>query len=355
MQFNQIHFCAELISEEFTHSNWFEKNLSMLEKKKSKNRRLGLFKNILISQNEKDRLNKWEKNKSGGWVLTHRSGRQADNSGNYTQENGYSVQFIIEQEMYVIELRKDGNEPLKLEFQANWQESVLEDFENGRQIFLQENPESTFVVERFQYKSYINFISSLFSSNENEFTPYHKTYLALFAYYNENNISERTKAVIQTTMGAMIFYMPQRVNDSWSKRISHKCFLKCVREGNKKKVKDHEIPRKLAAKLCLERDEPFTLDKFSQQYWCRFSSFTYVTSEENMRLVNWYLDENNQDEDGNIDYPTALNNLDIHYYSFPENYNHRHINNVINAVKQNNLNTHIWTPELEEFISNQIM
>ena len=258
--------------------------------------------------------------------------------------------------MFVIELRKDDNEPLKLEFQANWQESVLEDFEYGRQKNLQQNPESTFVVERFEYKSYINFISSLFSSDANEFTPYHKTYLALFAYYNENNISERTKTVIETTMGAMIFYMPQMVNDSWSKRISHKCFLECVRDKNKKKVKDHEIPRKLAAKLCLESNEPYTLDEFREEYWSRFSSFTYVTTEENMRLVNWYIDENNQDEDENIDYPTALNNLDIHYYSFPENYNHRNINRVINAVRDNseNLNTHIWTSELEEFISNQI-
>lgn len=49
-----------------------------------------------------------------------------------------------------------------------------------------------------------------------------------------------------------------------------------------------------------------------------FDSFTYITTKENMHLVNWYLDKNNQDEDGNIDYLTALNNLQIDYFSFRE-------------------------------------
>ena len=362
MNFRRIHFCGEIILEKFIHSNWIEEyNSHTFDYENFKNRRLGLFKNILISQNNKPRPNKWMKNNSKGWNVTHQAGKGADKTDEYTTENGYSVQFVInEDSLPVIQLKDDNNRVEELCFQANWQVSALEDFTNGKNEFLKNNPNSTCVVEQFEYKSYIDFIATLFQKIENEssteFAPFYKTYLALFDSYNKDNISNRTKTVIETTMGAMIFYMPQRVEESWSRRISYECFLECIRNNNYKKVKDHEIPRKLAAKLCLERNNIYTLNEFIKQYWNRFSSFTYVTTQENLRLVNWYLDENNQDNDGNIDYLTALNNLNINYFNFPENFNHRKINGVIKAVRDNieNLNSYISFEELKLLFHKQI-
>jgi hypothetical protein len=206
---------------------------------------------------------------------------------------------------------------------------------------------------------YIRFIGLLFSQinnknldDENPLEPYHKTYLGLFQSYKHEGVSEKTKAVIETTMGAMIFYMPQNAEKSWSKRISRQCFMESIKKPGYKKVKDHEIPRKLGAKLCLERDNPFNLDEFREQYWNRFSSFTYVTTEENMSLVNWYLDQDNLDENGQYDYVKALNTLKIEYLSFPDDFDHRKINKKIKEASERfKKNEKPSLNQLKEFIN----
>ena len=357
MNFSEIHFCAEEIIKRFIRSNWLNE-FESIDITNFKRRRHGLFKNILISQNDRDRQNKWRKNNSGNWELTHRSGKGADNSKNTVAlENGHFVEFEINGDSYQLKLMKDDEPVSDITFSPNWQESALEDFRRGKNKYLQENPEGIFVVEECEYQLYIDFLSSLFSTNENEeeniFDPYHKTYLALFEAYN-SDITDKAKTVIETTMGAMIFYMPQSVEQSWSKKISRQCFLESLQEKVKKMVKDHEIPRKFAAKICLQRNEPFDLEEFTEQYWRRFSGFTYVTTNENRRLVNWYLDEQNINEEGEYNYEKALKSLQIEYISL-DGFTHRRINGLIRSVRENDHIDHtVWTEELEEFIHNQI-
>ena len=358
MNFSEIHFCAEEIIERFIRSNWMDE-LEAIGIRNFKRRRHGLFKNILISQNNKDRQDKWKKNKSGNWQLTHKSGKGADNKNKtVASENGHFVEFKIYENSPLLKLMKNDELVSEISFDPNWQKTALEDFRTGKEEFSQENPEVNFVAEESEYLLYINFLSSLFlaikDDDENTFDSYHTTYLALFSAYN-SGITDRAKTVIETTMGAMIFYMPQSVEQSWSKRISHQCFLESIQNERFKKVKDHEIPRKLAAKLCLERNEPFDLDEFTEQYWSIFSSFTYVTTDENMRLVNWYLNEDNTNEEGQYDYVEALKNLQIEYLSFPNDFVHRRINGLIKSVRASNHIDHtVWTKELEKFILNQI-
>ena len=357
MNFSEINFCAEEIIKRFIRSNWLNE-FESIDITNFKRRRHGLFKNILLSQNNKKREDKWGKNNHGNWKLTHKSGKGADNKNNTVAlENGHFVEFEINGDSYQLKLMKDDESVSDITFSPNWQESALEDFRIGKEDYLQENPEGIFVVEECEYQLYIDFLSSLFSTNENEeeniFDPYHQTYLALFKAYN-SDITDRAKTVIETTMGAMIFYMPQSVEQSWSKRISHQCFLESLQKKRKKMVKDHEIPRKLAANICLKRKEPFNLEEFTEQYWSIFSGFTYVTTDENMRLVNWYLDEENKNEEGQYDYVKALKTLQIGFISLPD-FPHRRINDLIRSVIGNDRIDHtVWTEELKEFIRNQI-
>lgn len=362
MNFRQIHFCAEEIIEQFLRTNWLNE-FESVDTTDFRNRRHGLFKNILISQNNNDRANKWKKGNHGQWNLTHSCSKGADNSGTYALEHGHIVKFETNGESHFIKLMKNDEILSFISFDRNWQENTLEDFRRGKAEFLEGNPGDWFVVEESEYQLYIKFLSSLFSTNEDddedkdkdEFEPYHTTYLALFAAYNDIGITDKAKTVIETTMGAMIFYMPQSTEKSWSKRISHQCFLESLRKKGYKKVKDHEIPRKLAANICLQRNEPLDLNEFRKHYWSRFSGFTYVTTDENMRLVNWYLDEANKDEEGQYDYIKALNTLQINYLSLPDDFLHRRINGLINSVRENNQIDHtVWTPELEELILNKI-
>ena len=74
-----------------------------------------------------------------------------------------------------------------------------------------------------------------------------------------------------------------------------------------------------------------------------------------MRLVNWYLNEDNTNEEGQYDYVEALKNLQIEYLSFPNDFVHRRINGLIKSVRASNHIDHtVWTKELEKFILNQI-
>ena len=351
--FTQIHFCAEEIMKEFLRFHLFDEFESERNQQFT-NRRLGLFKNIIISQlPNKRRENKWAKGNHGQWNLTHQAGKGADKNGKITLERGYSVQFSNNQDSYIIRLMRNDEQVTQISFQQNWDVIALEDFRTGKNYFRQHNPHEAFVVEEDEYRMYIEFLSSLFSivKEPTGIEPYYTAYLALFNSYNSPDTSEEAEKVIETTMGAMIFYMPQRVEQSWSRRISHQCLLQSVQQVGYKKVKDHEIPRKLSARECLKRPIPFDFFEFQHQYWERYSSFTYVTTEENMRLINWYHNKDNQDKNGQVDYTLALNNLNIECFNFGENFNHKNINRVIKRIAENTqLNHSIWSNELEEFI-----
>ena len=143
--------------------------------------------------------------------------------------------------------------------------------------------------------------------NLNEIHPkvisFHHLYLSLFDLYNGNKVNNEDKSFFQTVLGAGLFYLPHP-ESCWDGRISIKAINNALEGG--KLVKDHIIPRKLASKKLLELPKPLSIDNFNKDYWEVYSKFTYVTTYENYKLRNYYID--------NLDYNTAATNLEILWF-----------------------------------------
>ena len=80
------------------------------------------------------------------------------------------------------------------------------------------------------------------------------------------------------------------------------------------------------------------------------AKFSYVTSEENLNLINWHLfidNENNLEVDTFIiRYIQSAAQQNIIFHHFP-NVKHRQLNSLINFIRLNNIN-------IEENSSNEI-
>lgn len=132
---------------------------------------------------------------------------------------------------------------------------------------------------------------------------FHQLYISLFDSYKENTANEQDKSFFQTVLGAAIFYLPHP-ESCWDGRISVKAINHAIEGG--KLVKDHIIPRKLASKILLELPKPLSIDEFNAVYWEVYSKFTYVTTKENYKLRNYYID--------NLDYNTAASKSEIEWF-----------------------------------------
>ncbi len=88
------------------------------------------------------------------------------------------------------------------------------------------------------------------------------------------------KSVIETTIGAGIFYLPKNKEKLWTKMISEAAYQQ------NKRCEDHIYPRKITAIEVLT-DVPQTLAEFEERYWNRYGKYHYVTPEENRMLVKY--------------------------------------------------------------------
>lgn len=101
------------------------------------------------------------------------------------------------------------------------------------------------------------------------------------------------KAYYETVIGAAIFYLPLDVKNHFSGFISInaiRSYLRCERI-----VRDHMIPRRLAARMLLTDQIPNgagLMDAFNTVY----AKFMYVSVYENILLVNYFNNYNNYDD-----------------------------------------------------------
>jgi hypothetical protein len=95
------------------------------------------------------------------------------------------------------------------------------------------------------------------------------------------NSSDSAKDFIETTIGAAIFYLPEKTQ-CWSGMISESLV------GNRSEgVIEHEYPRKISAKNLLavdwtKIDNP--VEELKNLYYTKYGRFNYVTKEENSKL-----------------------------------------------------------------------
>lgn len=133
--------------------------------------------------------------------------------------------------------------------------------------------------------------------NENDIHPKIRAifhlYSSIHTTYNNNNLTDEEQTFFQYALGASLFYLPHP-EKCWNGKISVKTINHILEGGNK--VKDHITPRKLAAKQLLEVQNPLTLNEVADMYWNDYSNFTYVTTNENYLLRNYYTDGSTYEE-----------------------------------------------------------
>jgi hypothetical protein len=152
----------------------------------------------------------------------------------------------------------------------------------------------------------------------------HQLYLSMHNTYNNNVLNEKDKTFFQTVLGAAIYYLPHPER-CWNRRISLNVINHVLEGGNK--VKDHIIPRKLAAKNLLELANPSSLNEFDTVYWEVYSKFTYVTTNENYQLRNYY--------NNGLTYDKAANEIGILW--FDKLINHLELRNFMKYLIDKNL------------------
>jgi hypothetical protein len=147
--------------------------------------------------------------------------------------------------------------------------------------------------------------------------------------HNVNNENNTYQSFLQTIVGAGLFYLPFG-NEHFHGYISFKALQESVENDNNKIVKDHILPRKLAAKILFEEDtNNWNFNEFKNWY-TENMQFMLVTSDENRLLVNYYHDF--------LDYEAAL--ADYGILKFPSNGSFdspKEVRQFVNYLRDTNL------------------
>ncbi len=108
---------------------------------------------------------------------------------------------------------------------------------------------------------------------------------AIAPIYNADSINERQKALLETMIGAAIFYLPGK-SELYSGWISKRAWESLL-DGNKKLTEEHRYPRKLAGKQLLSLayqnfEEPGR--SLQDLYLKEYGVFNLVLAKENNEL-----------------------------------------------------------------------
>lgn len=120
-----------------------------------------------------------------------------------------------------------------------------------------------------------------------------KCIISLSEIYHDTNTNEDQKNLIETMIGAAIWYLPSD-SDLWTGRISEEAD-KLIKQGvsASKLTKEHEFPRKIAAKELLT-SELNNLKKSEfrllELYEAKFGKFNLTTRQENKILSKFQKD-----------------------------------------------------------------
>lgn len=115
-----------------------------------------------------------------------------------------------------------------------------------------------------------------------------KMIISLAEIYHHQETTPVQKKLIETTIGAAIWYLPHP-EEFWTGYISESAIELCKEIREKKGLsKEHEIPRKRAAiELLTTELQAIKEDKnkLFELFVKKYSQYNYVTSLENKRLV----------------------------------------------------------------------
>lgn len=120
-----------------------------------------------------------------------------------------------------------------------------------------------------------------------------KCIISLSEIYCDTNINEDQKKLIETIIGAAIWYLPNDLH-LWTGKVSEEA-LKLINKGTpiSKLTKEHEFPRKLAAKEVLT-SELNNLNKSESRlfdlYTTKYGKWNLVTPKENKILGQFQKD-----------------------------------------------------------------
>jgi len=113
---------------------------------------------------------------------------------------------------------------------------------------------------------------------------------AIKPIYNSPHATHNQRQLLETMIGAAIWYLPQP-NKLWTGKLS----LKAAEALNAKKpvTKDHEYPRKVAARELLSKlPSELTAEVIYALYCEKFGRFNLITREENRKLMQYQRVEN---------------------------------------------------------------
>lgn len=239
------------------------------------------------------------------WRLNH-SWRAAINRNDGILIEFYCVIDINENLTFhcVHENRNEVKEEIEISLTINdFNEALwLTIGEESKKILNSKN-EKTFlfnsIVKVFTKENNVIINQDNFDENNNENEIHSKIraifhlYSSMHTTYNNSNLSDEEQTFFQYALGASLFYLPHPER-CWDGRISVKVINHILEGGNK--VKDHITPRKLAAKQLLEEKNLLSLNQIREKYWGDYSKFTYITTNENYQIRNYYIDGSTYDD-----------------------------------------------------------
>jgi len=119
-----------------------------------------------------------------------------------------------------------------------------------------------------------------------------KCIISLSEIYHDANTNDNQRRLIETMIGAAIWYLPNL--DLWTGKISEEAY-KLINKGTprSKLTKEHEFPRKLAAKevLTLELNNLMKSEvKLFELYTNKYGKWNLVTPKENKMLGKFQKD-----------------------------------------------------------------
>ncbi|MBA9075887.1 hypothetical protein [Rufibacter quisquiliarum] len=118
--------------------------------------------------------------------------------------------------------------------------------------------------------------------------------------YNSESTSLEQKALLETIIGAAIWYLPSG-QELWTGKMSVKA-LEHIKEGKPKSqlTKEHKYPRKQAGKQLLTikyKEFQSGESKLVDLYLNEYGKYNYVLKSENRQLVTFQKDSNFIDDE----------------------------------------------------------
>ena len=119
-----------------------------------------------------------------------------------------------------------------------------------------------------------------------------KIIVALSNIYSDQSTTDDQKKLIETTLGATIWYLPHS-DKYWTGKISQEAKNALANNGKLKLTKEHQLPRKIAAKELLMLKDSFLRNetRLEKLYEEKYAKFSFVMPSENKKISKYQRDD----------------------------------------------------------------